>query len=92
MKSEGKIMAKKHIQINKSASIKTRYDRTGKLRTETTGRNAGVNVAVSTNERNDSTMLYVDFPDGSVAQFDGRSARTLFRVLSRHYDVQDKSL
>ena len=83
---------RKHIPQNRNASIRTRLDRTGKLRTETTRRDESTfTAAVSTNTRTDSTSLFIDFPDNQVVQFDGREARTLYRLLQKHYRHIDKS-
>lgn len=78
---------------NQNARIASRYDRSGKLRTETQRRDEGsILMAVSTDQRNDNTRLFIDFPgfDGSVA-LDGRQARSLYRLLRRHYGVAGKS-
>jgi hypothetical protein len=84
---------------NKSATIRSRRDRTGKLRTETTGRTErSFNAAVSTDERANSTNLYLDFnpdffgrPDTTV-ELNGRQARTLYRLLSKHYGFTGKTV
>lgn len=76
---------------NHNATIVTREDRTGKLRTETTRRDSGVTVAVSTNPRNDSTNLFIDAPNGDSFRFDGREARTIYRALQKHYRFAGKS-
>jgi hypothetical protein len=84
---------KNSIPQNRSASIRTREDRRGKLRTETFRRDEdSVNVAVSTNPRTDSTMLYIDTPEGDTYRFDGRTARTLYRALQKHYQFTGKSV
>jgi hypothetical protein len=78
---------------NKNARINSRIDRTGKLRTETQRRDEGtVLMAISTDERNDSTNLFIDFPgfEGNV-RLDGREARTLYRLLRKHYGAARKS-
>lgn len=78
---------------NRNASIRTREDRRGKLRTETFRRSEdSINVAVSTNPATDSTMLFIDSPDGQSYSFDGRTARTLYRALQKHYEFTGKSL
>lgn len=77
---------------NKNASIRTRSDRRGKLRTETHRRDDdAVNVAVSTNPKTDSTTLYIDMPEGESFRFDGRTARTLYRTLQKHYQFTEKT-
>jgi hypothetical protein len=80
------------VAKNRNAVIRTREDRTGKLRTETAGRDdTTCSFAVSTNPRTDSTHLYIDLPKGDVVQFDGREARTLYRLLQKHYRQVNKS-
>jgi hypothetical protein len=78
---------------NKSAIIVNRIDRTGKSRTETQRRDEGaVAMAVSTDKRNNSTNLFIDFPgyEGDV-RLSGREARTLYRLLRKHYSATGKS-
>ena len=83
---------KNTVSQNKSASIRTREDRNGRLRTETFRRDEdSVNVSVSTDPRNDSTMLFINTAEGSRLRFDGRTARTLYRALQKHYQATDKT-
>lgn len=86
-------MSKKNmISQNRSASIRTREDRRGNLRTETFRRDEDtVSVAISTNPRSDATRLFVDTPEGETYSFDGRTARTLYRALQKHYAFTGKS-
>lgn len=79
---------KKQVVIrNRNAAIRTRTDRQGNLRTETFRRDEDtVSIAVSTNTRNDATRLFIDTPEGESYVFDGRTARTLYRTLQKHYD------
>jgi hypothetical protein len=78
---------------NRNASIRTREDRRGNFRTETYRRSEdSVNVAVSTKPSTDSTMLFVDSPDGQSVSFDGRTARTIYRALKKHYEFTQKSV
>jgi hypothetical protein len=84
---------KNYAAQNRNASIRSREDRRGKLRTETHRRDEGsVNVAVTTNPTNESTMLFIDTPDGDSYSFDGRTARTLYRALQKHYQFVGKSI
>ena len=89
-------MARKNkapVYQNRSAAIRIRIDRNGKLRTETFRRDEDtVQVAVSTNPKSNSTMLFVDSPDGDAYSFDGRTARTIYRTLQKHYQSADKSV
>lgn len=83
---------RKFVPQNRNAVIRTREDRTGKLRTETARRDGTtISAAVSTNPKTDSTHLYIDFPKGEVVQLDGREARTLYRLLQKHYRQVDKT-
>lgn len=78
---------------NRSASIRTRECRRGKLRTETHGRDSGsINVAVTTNPQTDATRLFIDTPEGDKYSFDGRTARTLYRALQKHYQFTGKTV
>lgn len=81
-----------NVVQNRSASIRSREDRRGKLRTETFRRDDDtVSVAVSTDPNTNSTMLYVDSPDGDNLSFDGRTARTIYRALQKHYFYTGKT-
>lgn len=86
-------MAKKNtVAQNRSASIRSREDRRGNLRTETFRRDEdSASVAVSTNPRNDSTRVFIDTPEGETYSFDGRMARTLYRALQKHYQYSGKT-
>lgn len=79
---------------NKNARIVTRIDRSGKLRTETQRRDEGsLAMAVSTDSRNDSTSLFIDFPEfDDTVQLSGREARSLYRLLRRHYSRAGKTV
>jgi hypothetical protein len=82
---------------NQHAHVRTRIDRTGKLRTETAGRDRGIDVAITTNQRNNSTRVFIDingrksYNFGSAdIELGGREAWTLFRALAKHFDAQGK--
>ena len=92
-------MAKRRraIPTNKNSRINTRTDRTGKLRTESTRRDNGqLDVAISTNERDNSTRVFIDASgrSGNIPYADlelnGRQARTLFLALQKHFRQQGK--
>lgn len=80
---------------NQHAAFRTRIDRTGKIRTETTGRDSGMDVALATNTRTNSTKVFIDFEgrggysfhEGADLVLNGRQARTLFRALSKHFNA-----
>jgi len=82
-----------YVPQNRNAVIRTREDRTGKLRTETFRRDENsISAAVSTNLKTDSTQLFIDFPNTDAAvRLDGREARTLYRLLQKHYRQTEKS-
>lgn len=76
---------------NRNAVIRTREDRTGKLRTETHRRDDTTSsFAVSTDTRNDSTKLFIDLPYSGGVQLTGSEARTLYRLLQKHYSSTGK--
>ena len=82
-----------YFDSNRNARIATRIDRTGKLRTETQRRDEGsVLMAVSTDQQSNSTNLFIDFPgfEGNV-RLSGREARSLYRLLRKHYGKAGKS-
>lgn len=93
LRGETKIMVKKNVvNQNRSASIRTRKDSRGKLRTETFRRDSqSINIAVSTNPTTNATMLYIDTPEGDTYRFDGRTIRTLYRALQKHYQFTRKT-
>jgi hypothetical protein len=76
---------------NRNAVIRTREDRTGKMRTETHRRDdSSLTFAVSTDTKNDSTKLFIDFPSSGGVQLTGSEARTLYRLLQKHYSSTGK--
>lgn len=80
---------------NHRAVLRTREDKTGKLRTETHGRDEdSVNFAVTTDPGNNRTRLFIDFPsfDGTVVRLSGVEARTLYNLLRKHYEATDKAV
>lgn len=88
---------------NKNAIIDSRIDKTGKARTETQRRDPrSPKLAISTDERTNSTTLFIDFPveNGEVTTYgpvvdatvrlNGRQARSLYRLLKKHYRFTGK--
>ena len=81
------------IPTNKNAHIINRVDRTGKVRTETTRRDANeLDIAVSTDTSTEATRLFLDaegregnFGGWATMSLNGRQARTLFLALQAHY-------
>lgn len=91
-KSSNKNGKKNKSVRTQRGEIRSREDRRGNLRTETYRRDLNsISVAVSTDPRRDSTRLFVDTPDGLTYCFDGRTARTLYRALQKHYAYTNKS-
>lgn len=89
MQNNVKNNKKQVVARNRRAAIRTRTDRRGNLRTETFRRDEdATSIAVSTDPRNDSTRLFIDTPEGESYVFDGRTARTLYRTLQKHYSAQ----
>jgi len=86
-------MKKKIVQsTNRNAIIRTRADRGGKFRTETARRdNNAVQFAATTNPRSNATALFLDFPLGAI-RLSGAEARTLYRVLRKHYKFAGKPI
>lgn len=84
---------RKYVPQNRNAFIRSREDRTGKFRTETARRDGStISAAVSTNPKTDSTRLFIDFPgNGGAVEFSGSEARTLYRLLQKHYSETGKS-
>jgi hypothetical protein len=81
-----------YFDRNRNARIVSRFDKTGKLRTETQRRDDdSVKMAVSTNQRDNSTNLFIDFADTNV-RLSGREARSLYRLLQRHYEESGKTV
>jgi hypothetical protein len=75
--------------VNKNARIESRVCRNGKLRTETARRDDGVwNAAVTTDPQTNATNLFLDLEDGTTVKLSGREARTLYLLLSKHYDYR----
>lgn len=79
---------------NKNAHIESRIDRNGKLRTESTRRdNGSLDFAISTDEATNSTNLFIDgiWSGNGTVSLSGREARSLYRLLRKHYRFADKS-
>jgi hypothetical protein len=79
-------MKRNYDAFNKSAVIRHRKDRKQKDRTETYGREWGtLNAAISTDPTSHATALHIDLPDGESLHFAGNEARTLYRLMQKHY-------
>ena len=78
---------------NKNAHIRTRIDRTGKVRTETHRRDPGtLDVAITTNPRTNSTRVFFDTlgcgEDGLAdLELNGRELRTIIIMIQNHLDA-----
>ena len=73
---------------NKHATIRSRITKNGKLRTETHRRDEGsLEASVSTHLDTNSTVMFIDLPESDLpVRLSGREAKTLYRLLSQHYD------
>jgi hypothetical protein len=83
-----------YVPQNKNATIRSRTTQNGKLRTETHRRDDGtINAAISTDPRSNSSTMFIDFPyDDGAVRLTGHEARTLYRLLSQHFEFADKPL
>ena len=78
---------------NKNARILSRVSRNGKLRTETARRDRGTTeMAVTTDPTTHASKLFLDLDDGASVSLSGREARTLYRLLSAHFEYTGKPL
>jgi hypothetical protein len=79
---------------NKNSRIVTRVTKNGKLRTETSRRDDGADrYSVSTDMHN-RTRLFIDLEGGNIrggetVEMSGHQARTLYRLLARHFDEKE---
>jgi hypothetical protein len=90
-KSTRKTHTVRRSTTNRNAYINVRETRSGRVRTETVGRDSGSLVAsASTDPQSNSTSFFIG-RQGSSMILNGHEARTLYRVLQRHYDSTDKS-
>lgn len=72
---------------NRNASIRTLQTDDNEVRTETFRRDEGtVNVSVTTDRNSNSTKLFIGASEGAAVSFDGRTARTIYRTLQKHYE------
>jgi hypothetical protein len=84
-------MSRSNISTNRNARINSREDRKGNIRTETVLRDEGAMLfAASTNPRTNATSVFIDFPEGAL-RLTGAEARTMYRLLHKHYSATNKS-
>jgi hypothetical protein len=77
---------------NRNSMIKFSEDNNGELRTETFNRDEGsASFAITTNPNSKASSLFIDLPDGSI-RLSGSEARTLYRLLNKHYTFTGKSV
>lgn len=82
-----------YFDTNRNARIASRTDRKGKMRTETVDRDRdSVKMAATFDPRTNSTNVFIDYPysDDKVS-LDGRQARSLFRLLKKHYSATGRA-
>lgn len=76
---------------NRNSNIKFTEDNNGELRTETCNRDEGsASFAITTNPSSKASSLYIDLPYSSI-RLSGSEARTLYRLLNKHYTFTGKS-
>jgi hypothetical protein len=75
---------------NRNSFIRVIEEIDGKLRTETARRDEdSASFAITTNYSSNSSALYIDLP-GSSFRLSGSEARTLYRLLNKHYKIAGK--
>ena len=91
-----------NTSTNRNARIRSRVTKNNKVRTETCGRDSGISAAIST-DTNGSTRVFIDMNGDrewgpaenrshSSIELNGREARTLYRMLVKHYEFNGQSL
>ena len=82
----------KNDRQNRNSVIRVRETRTGNIRTETHNRDEGTaNFTMSTDPRNNSTLLFISTPYGRF-KLSGSEARTIYRLMRKHYFMTGKSV
>jgi len=77
---------------NKNAVIRVVEEIGGQLRTETARRDEdSASFAITTNYNSNSSALYIDLPNSSI-RLSGTEARTLYRLLNKHYNAAGKTV
>jgi hypothetical protein len=76
---------------NRNSFLKFSETNNGELRTETYNRDAGsACFAITTDVTSNASSLYIDMPDFSI-RLSGSEARTLYRLLNKHYTFSGKT-
>ena len=77
---------------NRNSVIRFSEDNNGELRTETRYRDEGsASFAIVTNAASKASSLFIDLPHNSF-RLSGSEARTLYRLLNKHYTFTGKSV
>lgn len=82
---------------NRNARIRSRVTKNKKFRTETAGRDDGLRMSITTSPKTNATQLFIDFDGGEIrggetVRLSGSEARSIFRMLAKHYGFVGKSL
>lgn len=77
---------------NKNSRIVSRVTRNRKFRTETQRRDEFTMKAAASTDQSGATTLFVDNADGSTTRFTGSEARTLYKLLQKHFEYTGKSV
>jgi hypothetical protein len=86
-----------YFDTNVNARINTRSTKNSKLRTETKNREDNFSAAVTTDKNSHASELFIDLDGGNInggetVRLSGSRARTLYRLLQKHYDFTGKSV
>lgn len=86
-----------YYDANVNARIASRPTKNNKLRTETQNREDNFSVAMTTDKSSHASELFIDFDGGNIdggqtVRLSGSRARTLYRILTKHFKYTGKSV